>query len=80
MIRSYLHGLAGQAGAKNPAALAEQLYLLFEGAITASQLHREPWSADYGLQAAELLVAAARTANRSRPASRRKIIQSGRLR
>jgi len=34
--------------------------LLFEGAITASQLHGEPWPADYARQAAERLVAAAR--------------------
>ena len=60
MIRSYLRGLAGDAGAKNPPALAEQLYLLFEGAITASQLHGEPWPADYARQYAEHLVAAAR--------------------
>jgi AcrR family transcriptional regulator len=61
MIRSYLRGLTGQVGAKNPIALAEQLYLLFEGAITASQLHREPWPADYGRQAAEQLVAASQS-------------------
>jgi AcrR family transcriptional regulator len=59
MIRSYLRGLAAEVGARDPTALAEQLYLLFEGAITASQLHREPWPADYGRQAAECLVAAA---------------------
>ena len=60
MIRSYLRGLAADARASNPLALAEQLYLLFEGAITASQLHGEPWPADYARQAAERLVAAAR--------------------
>ena len=58
MIRSYLRGLAAEVGASDPTALAEQLYLLFEGAITASQLHGEPWPAEYGLQAAERLVAA----------------------
>jgi len=60
MIRSYLRGLAAEAGAKNPLALAEQLYILFEGAITASQLHGEPWPADYAGQAARKLVNAAR--------------------
>ena len=54
MIRSNLRGLAGDAGARNPPALAEQLYLLFEGAITASQLHGEPWPADYARQAAQI--------------------------
>ena len=60
MIRSYLRGLAAEAGARNPGSLAEQLYLLFEGAITASQLHREPWPADYAREAAAHLIAAQR--------------------
>jgi hypothetical protein len=30
---------------------------LFEGAITASQLHGEPWPAEYARQAAEKLLA-----------------------
>jgi len=38
--------------------LSEQLYLLFEGAITASQLHGEPWPAEYARKAAEKLLAA----------------------
>ena len=58
MIRSYLRGLAAEAGVKNPLPLAEQIYLLFEGAITASQLHGEPWSADCAREAAAHLVAA----------------------
>jgi AcrR family transcriptional regulator len=60
MIRSYFRGLAKEAGAVQPMALAEQLYLLFEGALTASQLHGEPWPADCARQAAAHLVAAAR--------------------
>ena len=69
MIRSYLRGLAAETGAGNPAALAEQLYLLFEGAITASQLHGEPWPADCAGQAARQLLAAS---SPSRSARRRK--------
>ncbi|HEX6893803.1 MAG TPA: TetR/AcrR family transcriptional regulator [Bryobacteraceae bacterium] len=65
MIRSYFRGLADDVGALQPRVLAEQLYLLFEGAITASQLHGEPWPADYARQAAEHLVAAARARVRS---------------
>jgi hypothetical protein len=42
MIRSYLRGLAAEVDAADPVTLSEQLYLLFEGAITASQLHAEP--------------------------------------
>jgi AcrR family transcriptional regulator len=60
MIRSYLRGLADEVGALEPRALAEQLYLLFEGAITASQLHGEPWPADCARQAAGTLVTIAR--------------------
>lgn len=60
MIRSYLRGLASETGARNPIVLAEQLYILFEGAITASQLHGEPWPAAYAAQAAQHLVAASR--------------------
>jgi len=57
MIRSYLRGLAGEVQGANPMTLAEQLYLLFEGAITASQIHGQPWSAEYARQAAEKLLA-----------------------
>jgi AcrR family transcriptional regulator len=66
MIRSYLRGLASEAGAPNPAALGEQLYILFEGAITASQLHGEPWPADCAGQAAGHLVEATASSPRQR--------------
>ena len=42
MIRSSLRGLAAEVDAADPVTLSEQLYLLFEAAITASQLHAEP--------------------------------------
>jgi AcrR family transcriptional regulator len=58
MIRSYLRGLAAEVDGADPTTLSEQLYLLFEGAITASQLHGEPWPAEYARQAAEKLLAA----------------------
>src|SRR5215813_10219293 len=57
MIRSYLRGLAAEVEGADPLPLAEQLYLLFEGAITASQLHGEPWPAEYARQAADKLLA-----------------------
>src|SRR5215475_2538777 len=57
MIRSYLRGLAAEVEGADPVILSEQLYLLFEGAITASQLHGEPWPADYARQAAKTLLA-----------------------
>ena len=57
MIRSYLRGLAAEVEGADSMTLSEQLYLLFEGAITASQLHGEPWPAEYARQAAEKLLA-----------------------
>ena len=58
MIRSYIRGLLSKANAENALLLSEQLYLLFEGAITASQLHGEPWPAEYARQAAHHLLTA----------------------
>ena len=58
MIRSYLRGLAAEVEGADPMTLSEQLYLLFEGAITASQLHGEPWPAEYAREAAKKLLAA----------------------
>jgi len=57
MIRSYLRGLASEVEGADPVTLSEQLYLLFEGAITASQLHGEPWPAEYARQVAQKLLA-----------------------
>jgi len=57
MIRSYLRGLAAEVEGADPMTVSEQLYLLLEGAITASQLHGEPWPAEYARQAAEKLLA-----------------------
>jgi AcrR family transcriptional regulator len=59
MIRSYLRGLAAEVEGADPVTLSEQLYLLVEGAITASQLHGEPWPAEYARQAAKKLLAGA---------------------
>ena len=59
MIRTYLRGLAAEVEGADPVTLSEQLYLLVEGAITASQLHGEPWPAEYARQAAEKLLAGA---------------------
>src|SRR6516162_934405 len=56
MIRSYLRGLAAEVEGADPVTLCEQVYLLFEGAITASQLHGEAWPAEYARQAAEKLL------------------------
>ena len=58
MIRSYLRGLAADVKGADPGMLSEQLYLLVEGSITASQLHGEPWPAECARQAAEKLLVA----------------------
>src|SRR6478672_13964102 len=58
MIRSYPRGLAAEVEGADPTTLSEQLYLLFEGAISASQLHGEPWPAEYAREAARKLLAA----------------------
>ena len=58
MIRSYLRGLAAEVEGADTVALSEQLYLLFEGAITASQLRAEPWPAEHARRAAEKLLVA----------------------
>jgi AcrR family transcriptional regulator len=63
MIRSYIRGLLSKSNAQNALPLSEQLYLLFEGAITASQLHGEPWPAEYARQAAQHLLAALNESN-----------------
>jgi AcrR family transcriptional regulator len=63
MIRSYIRGLLSKGNAQNALLLSEQLYLLFEGAIAASQLHGEPWPAEYARQAAQRLLAALHESN-----------------
>jgi AcrR family transcriptional regulator len=69
MIRSYLRGLAAGVEGTDSMTLSEQLYLLFEGAITASQLHGEPWPAEYARRAAEKLLAGASI--KARPSAKR---------
>src|SRR6478672_1392340 len=56
MIRSYLRGLASGVEGADPITLSEQLYLLIEGVLTASQLHGEAWPAKCALKAAEELL------------------------
>ena len=71
MIRSYLRGLAAEVEGADSMTLSEQLYLLFEGAITASQLHGEPWPAEYARKAAEKLLA--RPSIEPRPSRKRNV-------
>ena len=57
MIRSYIRGPVSQVGVANPVQVSEQIYLLFEGALAASQLNGEPWPAEFAKQAALQLIA-----------------------
>jgi AcrR family transcriptional regulator len=58
-IRNLLTGLAGEAGAKDPAALGRQLQLLFDGGGLAAQMDRDPNVAAAAKAAATLLLDAA---------------------
>jgi hypothetical protein len=46
-IPAKVRGLLSKSNAQNAAPLSEQLYLPFEGDFAASQLHGEPWPAEY---------------------------------
>lgn len=71
MIRSYLRGLASGVEGADPITLSEQLYLLVEGALTASQLHGEAWPAECARKAAENLLAACRAQAREAKKARK---------
>jgi AcrR family transcriptional regulator len=59
LLTNYVEELAREAGAAEPAALAEALMLLIEGAIVSAQIHCDCASAAQARRAAETLVAAA---------------------
>jgi len=60
MVRSYLRGLVSEVSPGDTLNLSEILYLLFEGAITASQLLGNPTPGDYAREAAKQLLPPAR--------------------
>ena len=57
--RELLSGLAKEAGAVNPDALASQLLLLYDGAAASAQMDRDPAAAAAAKAAAVLLINAA---------------------
>jgi len=59
LLRSLLEGLAREAGALDPAALAEQLQLLFDGAIVQAQICGGTGAAVQAKRAASLLITSA---------------------
>ena len=58
-VRGLVSGLAAEAGAADPEGLAAQLTLLYDGAMVAAQLDRDPAAAIPARHAAEALVTAA---------------------
>ncbi len=61
MIVSYIRGLGAEAGARDPEQLAQQLYLLLEGAIVTAHMTGNPEAAKEARAAAEILVRNATT-------------------
>ncbi len=55
-FKQYLAGLATDAGAKDPEALALQLSLLIEGAVQAEQMKRGSGAIKYAKKAAKILI------------------------
>jgi AcrR family transcriptional regulator len=60
-VRSVFVELASEAGAANPAGLARQLYLLYDGATTSARMDHDPGAAAAAKATAALLVDAAVT-------------------
>lgn len=56
MFRSYIHGLAVAAGVNDPVTIANQIYLLLEGAIVTAQVTGNVDAAKEARAAAEVLV------------------------
>lgn len=61
VILDYIETLAKQAKLERPRALAEQLLLLLEGAITMAQINNSPISARQAKNAARVLIKNSRT-------------------
>ena len=56
LVKSYIHSLCKQAGAKDPQALAEELVLLLEGATVTAQVSQNPKTAKIAKRAAKALI------------------------
>lgn len=59
MFRSYIHGLAVEAGVDDPETVANQIYLLLEGAIATAQVTGNVEAAREARAAAEVIVQSA---------------------
>jgi AcrR family transcriptional regulator len=58
-MRGLLTELAADAGARDPAVLARQLHLLYDGAAVSAKMDRDPTAAGYARAAAAALLDAA---------------------
>jgi len=56
MMKEYMRVLCKKAGAAHPETLAEELALLFEGAIVTAQISRKPKAAQVAKRAAQVLL------------------------
>jgi AcrR family transcriptional regulator len=72
-LRSYLAGLANDAGLRQPEALARQLALLVDGAMVAAQMAHDPAPARSARQAGALLLGS----NGKKPATRTRAKRAG---
>jgi AcrR family transcriptional regulator len=56
LVKGYIQELCRKAGAKNPNQLAEEMALLFEGAIVTAQVSQNPKAAQIAKRATKALV------------------------
>jgi AcrR family transcriptional regulator len=56
MMADFIHDLCTKMGARNPQHLAEELALLFEGAIVTAQVSRKPEAAKIAKRVAKVLI------------------------
>ena len=67
-VRTLFLGLAADADAEDPKQLAENLVVLYDGAVATAQMDKAPQAAQTARQTADLVLDAARTrARRRRP-------------
>ncbi|MDT7043623.1 TetR/AcrR family transcriptional regulator [Candidatus Nitronereus thalassa] len=56
LVKGYIRELCAKAGAKDPLRLAEELALLFEGAIVTAQVSQNPKAAEIAKRASRALI------------------------
>ncbi len=56
LVKGYIQELCGKAGAKDPERLAEEMAMLFEGAIVTAQVSQNPNAAQIAKRATKALI------------------------